>query len=176
MVQAIPFPSVLLDASATLVVGRGITVDNVVKRLEIPPVPTGRQRLALSANLPEPIAGLQALVADFRAPEFPPSRPLAISASVSLDPPERRAEAELRLAPGEQLAGEVRLRAVVATNGEVVEIVGLWRAIQQANVLLGPADFGAPLMVLRVSPALAAPAVVEVVADGSVVARLDTAR
>ena len=150
-------------------------IDDVVKRLEIPPVPTGRQRLALSANLPEPIAGLQALVADFRAPEFPPFRPLAISASVSLDPPERRAEAELRLAPGEQLAGEVRLRAVVATNGEVVEIVGLWRAIQQANVLLGPADFGAPLMVLRVSPALAALAVVEVVANGSVVARLDTA-
>jgi hypothetical protein len=148
-------------------------IDEVVKRLDIPPVPTGRQRLVLAANLPEPIAGLQALVADFRAPELPPFRPLAVSVSVSLDPPERRAVAELRLAPGERLAGDVRLRAVVARNGETVEIAGPWRAIQRADVLLGPADFGAPFLVLRVSPALTALAVVEVVANGTVVARLD---
>jgi hypothetical protein len=148
---------------------------DVVKRLEIPPVPTGRQRLDLSANLPEPIAGLQALVADFRAPELPPFRPLAVAVSVSLEAPERRAAAELRLAPGERLAGEVRLRAIVARNGQAIEVAGPWRAVQQANVLLGPADFGAPLIVLRVSPALTALAVVEAIAAGTVVARLDTA-
>ena len=59
-------------------------VNDLVRHIEIQPLPTGRQRLALSANLPEPIAGLQALVADFRAPPFPPFRPLAVSASVSL--------------------------------------------------------------------------------------------
>jgi hypothetical protein len=154
---------------------RGGAIDDLVKRLEIPPVPTGRQRLALSANLPEPIVGLLALIADFRAPEFPPFRPLAISASVSLDPPERRGEAELRLAPGEQLAGEVRLRAVVARNGEVAEITGAWRAIQRADALLGPGDFGVPLLMLRASRALTAFAVVEAVASGAVVARLDAA-
>jgi hypothetical protein len=151
------------------------TGDDLVQRLEIPPLPTGRQRLSLSANLPEPIAGLQALVADFRAPEFPPLRPLAVTVSVSLEAPERRATAELRLAPGEQLAGEVRLRAVVARNNQAVEITGPWRTVQRADVLLGPADFGAPLMVLRASPALTALAVVEAIADGTVVARLDTA-
>jgi hypothetical protein len=150
-------------------------IDDVVKRLDLPPLPTGRQRLDLSANLPEPIAGLQALVADFRAPELPPFRPLAVSLSVSLDAPERRAAAELRLAPGEQLAGEVRLRAIIARNGQAVEIAGPWRAIQRADVLLGPADFGAPLLVLRASPVLTALAVVEAVAAGTVVARLDTA-
>lgn len=150
-------------------------IDDLVKRVEIPPLPTGRQRLTLSANLPEPIAGLQALVADFRAPELPPFRPLAVAASVSIEPPEWRGEAELRLSPGERLDGEVRLRAVVARDGEAVEIAGSWRPIQRVEALLGPADFGAPLVVLRVSSALTALAVVEAVAGGNVVARLDSA-
>src|SRR5262245_39491762 len=138
-------------------------------------MPTGRQRIALSANLPEPIAGLQTLLADFRAPALPPFRPLPVSASVALDRPERRGEAELRLAGGERIAGEVRLRAFVARNGEVVEITGPWRAIQQADVLLGPTDFGAPFIVLRASTALMRLAIVEAVVDATVVARLDTA-
>jgi hypothetical protein len=167
--------TISIDPLSTARSMRHGAIDDVVKRLEIPPVPTGRQRLALAANLPEPIAGLQALVADFRAPELLPFRPLAVAVSVSLEAPERRAVAELRLAPGEQLAGEVRLRAVVARNGQAVEIAGPWRAMQRADVLLGPADFGAPLIVLRVSPALTALAVVEAIAAGTVVARLDTA-
>jgi hypothetical protein len=167
--------TISIDPLATARSMRHGAIDDVVKRLEMPPLPIGRQRLALSANLPEPIAGLQALVADFHAPELPPFRPLAVSVSVSLEAPERRATAELRLAPGERLTGEVRLRAVVAKNGQAVEIAGPWRALQRADVLLGPGDFGAPLVVLRVSPALTALAVVEAIVDGTVVARLDTA-
>ena len=56
-----------------------------MKRIEIPPLPTGRQRITVSANLPEPVAGLQTLVADVRAPAFPPFRPLPVFASASLN-------------------------------------------------------------------------------------------
>ena len=151
------------------------STSELVKHIEVPPLPTGRQRIVLSANLPEPVAGMVMLLADFRAPELPPFRMQPLSASVSLGLPERRGEAELRLAFDEQLAGEVRLRAIVTKNGEPVELVGPWRSIQGADALLLSTDFGAPLVVLRLSSALTALAAVEVVVDGTVLARLDRA-
>jgi hypothetical protein len=167
--------AISLDPLAAARSMRHGALDDLVRRIEIPPMPTDRQRIALSANLPEPIAGLQALRADFRAAELLPFRPLAVSVSVALEAPERSAAAEVRLAPGERLGGEVRLRAVIARHGEVVEIAGPWRPMQRAEALLGPTDFGVPLVVLRVSPALTALAVVEAIAGGTVVARLDRA-
>jgi hypothetical protein len=152
---------------------RSADSNDFVKRVEVSPVPTGRQRITLSSNLPEPIAGLLAVIADFRAPAIPPFRPTAISESAALDAPSRSAFIEVRLGLDESLSGEVRMRNILERNGEAVEISGPWRPIQGNHVILGPAEFGVPLLVIRLSPALAALATAEVVSKGTVVARLD---
>ena len=167
--------SISLDPVSAARSMRNGRMDDLVRRIEVPPVPTGRQRIAVSANLPEPVAGLLTLIADVRAPALPPFRPQPVSTSALLNSADRRGEVELRLSPGEPLDLEVRLRAVVARNGEPAEILGPWRATQRSAVLLGPADFGAPLLVLRASRALTALAVIEVLSEGAIVGRLDTA-
>jgi hypothetical protein len=164
-----------LDPLAAARAMRKGSVDDLVRRIEVPPVPTGRQRIAVSANLPEPILGLQMLIADLQAPALPPFRPLPDFASVSLEAADRSGEAALRLSPGEPLDYQVRLRGVVMKDDQPVEISGPWRQSRSSSVLLGPGDFGAPLLVMRASRALTSLAVVEALSDGRVVARLDAA-
>jgi hypothetical protein len=165
--------SMMLDPLSEARSMRQGNIDDLVRRIEVPPVPTGRQRVSVSANLPEPVAGLQALVADLNAPAVPPFRPVPFTVSASLDPPDRRHDVELRLSPGEPLNFDARLRAVVARNDQLLEITGPWRTSQRSSVLLGSADFGAPLLVVRASRALTALAVLDVMAGDAVITRLD---
>jgi hypothetical protein len=179
-----------LSEPAAVQVSRALTLDplasahamhqgplsELVRRIETPALSIGRQRLSVTANLPEPVAGLLALFADFRAPAAPPFRPFGIAQSVSLTAPERLGETVLKLAPGEPVSGEARLRALLASGDEVTELSGPWRAAQGGDVLLGASDLGVPLLLLRASRALLRVADVEVSVQGRVLARLDAER
>ena len=165
--------SISLDPLSTARAMRNGTISDLVRRIEVPPVPTGRQRITVSANLPEPVAGLQTLVADVRAPALPPFRPFPVFASTSLDSPDRVGEVELTLSPGEPLDLQVRLRAIVASNNQAAEIAGAWRSLKRSAVLLGPSDFGKPLLVMRASASLTSLAVVDALSESVLVARLD---
>ena len=150
---------------------RGGDLRSLVRRVDVEPLSTGRARVTLTANLPEPIAGLQALVADFRVPEAPPFRPVGETVSVSLGEPHRSGQAELRLFPGERLSGQARLRALVDSGGTGAEFEGAWREAEGDHVLLGIQDFPVPLLVVRALRSLLDHAVVDI--SGAATVRLD---
>jgi hypothetical protein len=150
------------------------TLDGLVRRIEPPPLQMGNIRVRASANLPDDIAGLEALFADVRAPAAPPLRLQPLSASIRLDAPDRRGETPLRLAPGEVFGGEMRLRAVLSQGDTVAELAGDWRQTQRIETLLGPGDFPTPFTVIRASRALRAEAEIEILLpDGTTIGRVE---
>lgn len=137
-----------------------------VRRIELPPLPLGRERLDVELNLPEPNAGLSGLCADLRLPAALPWRPQPVSASASLDTPDRRAELLLQTAPGEAPSGERRLRGWRARDGSAVEWAGAWRPWAGGALRFGPDDLPMPLRRVRATPALLAQARVEIHVGG----------
>ncbi|MBO4272046.1 hypothetical protein [Microbispora triticiradicis] len=167
---------VTLDPFAAARAVSGGTLDRHVRRVTTPPLPAGHVVVEFAANLPEPVAGLLALLADLRIPPAPPLRPQPVTAGAALDGPGRTGTAGVVLAAGEEPSGEARLRALLDLPGGPVEVAGPWRPASDRHVLLGPADFPLPLTVVRAPAELTRLATAEVVtADGRVAARLDGA-
>lgn len=169
--------AVLVDRVLTLdpfAAARAHGMDRHVRRVTTPPLPAGHVAVEFAANLPEPVAGLLALLADLRIPPAPPLRPQPVTAGAALDGPGRTATAGIVLAPGEEPSGEARLRALLDLPGGPVELAGPWRPAADRHLLFGPADFPLPLTVVRAPAELTRLATAEVVtADGRVAARLD---
>lgn len=152
-------------------------LDRYVRRIELPALPTGHIRVTLAANIPEPAVGLLALFADLRVPSTPPLRPQPVMASAALRLPGRVGAVDILLAADEQLAGEVRLRALLDRPGGPIELSGPWRAATGPHQLLGPELFPLPLTLVRATPALIELATVDVLgASGALLAHLDAAR
>ncbi|GAA4036355.1 hypothetical protein GCM10022247_72620 [Allokutzneria multivorans] len=148
--------------------------DRLVRRVDLPTLPTGRIPLSLRANLVFPIPGLVTLIADVRVPPKPPLRPQPASVSAELARPDGTASVVLSLAPGEAISGEARLRALIDIGDGVEEITGPWRPVTSDTVLLGPDAFPLPLTVIRLSSGLTSQATVDVVtAKGARLAALD---
>ncbi len=167
---------VTLDPFAAARALSGGALDRHVRRVTTPPLPEGHVVVEFAANLPEPVAGLLALLADLRIPPAPPLRPQPVTAGAALDGPGRTGTAGVVLAAGEEPSGEARLRALLDLPGGPAEAVGPWRPASDRHVLLGPADFPLPLTVVRAPAELTRLATAEVVtADGRVAARLDGA-
>jgi hypothetical protein len=165
-----------LDPLAAARAVTGGSLDGIVQRVDVPPMPFGRTRVTLTANLPEPVSDLVALFADLRAPAAPPSRLQPVNTSVRLAAPDRTASADIPLAPGERLSGEVRLRAVIDSEAGPQELEGPWRPTSQTDMTLGPDRFPVPLTTVRTSAALTAMAGTEISTPaGRIVARLDAA-
>ncbi|KUN52665.1 hypothetical protein AQJ46_50755 [Streptomyces canus] len=149
-------------------------LERYVRTVDVPALPTGRVRVSFAANLPEPMAGLLALFADLRVPALPPFRSQEVMAGVELSAPERRAEAEIVLSPGEALTGQVRLRALLESADTPVEVTGPWRPAAGDRLVLGPESFPLPLTVVRASGAFTDAATGDVRSTaGRLVARLD---
>ncbi|MFI6291906.1 hypothetical protein ACIBEJ_10000 [Nonomuraea sp. NPDC050790] len=138
----------------------GGSLDRHVRLVTLPGLPTGQVPVHVSANLPEPVTDLPALVADVRLPAAPPRRPHPVSGSLALDSAGRTGTLTLTLAPGELPSGEARLRALLST-GEEVE--GPWRPFDGRRIVLDRDDFPLPLRVVLASDALLALATVDVV-------------
>jgi hypothetical protein len=152
----------------------GGSADRLVRTVDVPELVTGRTTVTLMSNLPEPVAGLIALFADLRVPPAPPRRPQGITAGGTLDPPDRTAVVTVTLAPGEDLAGEARLRALLEGPDGAAELEGPWQPATRTPLRLAGDAFPVPLTVLRASAALLRDAVVEVRGERRTVARLDT--
>jgi hypothetical protein len=152
----------------------GGSADRLVRTVDVPELVTGRTTITLMSNLPEPVAGLIALFADLRVPPAPPRRPQPVTAGGTLDPPDRTAVVTVTLAPGEDLAGEARLRALLEGSDGAAELEGPWQPATRTPLRLAGDAFPVPLTVLRASAALLGDAVVEVRGERRTVARLDT--
>ena len=153
----------------------GGSADRLVRTVDVPELVTGRTTVTLMSNLPEPVAGLIALYADLRIPPAPPRRPQGITAGDSLDAPGRTTEVTVALAPGEELAGQARLRALLDGPTGAAELEGPWQPATRTPVRLAADAFPVPLTVLRASAALLREAMVEVRGERRTVARLDAA-
>ena len=151
----------------------GGSADRLVRTVDVPELDTGRTTVTLMANLPEPVPGLIALFADLRVPPAPPRRPQGVTAGDSLDLPDRTAVVTVALAPGEELAGEARLRALLDGPDGAAELEGPWQPATRTPLRLAGDAFPVPLTVLRASAALLGDAVVEVRGERRTVARLD---
>jgi hypothetical protein len=151
----------------------GGSADRLVRTVDVPELETGRTTVTLMSNLPEPVAGLIALFADLRVPPAPPRRPQGITAGGILRPPDRTAVVTVTLAPGEDLAGEARLRALLDGPDGAAELEGPWQPATGTPLRLAGDAFPVPLTVLRASAALLGDAVVEVRGERRTVARLD---
>ncbi len=164
-----------LDPFAAARVLSGGAFERYVRTIDVPTLPTGHLRVSFAANLPAPMAGLLALFADLRVPALPPFRTQEVTAGVELSAPERSADAEIVLSPGEALVGEVRLRALLAGSDGPAELPGPWRPAAGDRLVLGPESFPLPLTVVRASGAFTDVATAEVrSAAGRVLARIDT--
>lgn len=154
----------------------GGSLERCVRTVEVPRLPTGHLRVSFTANLPQPMADLLALFADLRIPAAPPLRPQEVTAGVRLAAPDWAATADIVLSPGEHLAGEVRLRALLTDGDATLEHAGPWRSAATDRLLLGPEYFPLPLTVVRASRALTDVATVTLRgASGRVLGRLDAA-
>jgi hypothetical protein len=158
----------------------GGSLEQYVRRITMDELPTGHVPVTFVANLPEPVAGLLKLYSDLRVPPTPPKRPQQVTASVELPAPGRTASATVVLAPGETLDGgalngEVRLRGLVMSADEPVELAGPWQPAAARHLTLGRSAFPLPLKVVRASDGLLRLATVEIrtVSEHSV-GRLDT--
>ncbi|MBB5084424.1 hypothetical protein [Nonomuraea endophytica] len=138
----------------------GGSLDRHVRLITLPGLPTGQVPVHVSANLPEPVTDLPALLADVRLPAAPPKRPHPVSGSLALDGAGRTGTLTLTLAAGELPSGEARLRALMST-GEEVE--GPWRPFDRRQIVLDRDGFPLPLRVVLASDALLALATVDVV-------------
>ena len=165
-----------LDPLAAARAIMGGSLDDIVRRVDLPPMPFGRTRVTFAANLPEPVIDLLALFADLRVPAAPPARLQPVNTSVRLAAPNRTASADLPLAPGERLSGEVRLRAVIDSEAGPQELEGPWHPISETGVTLGTDRFPVGLATVRASGALTAMADIEISTPaGRMVSRLDAA-
>ncbi|MGV9868063.1 hypothetical protein [Rhodococcus koreensis] len=153
-----------LDRPAVEAILEHADVERVLHEVDLPTLPTGRTTVGLSANLVQPVAGLLVLIADIRMPARPPIRPQSVSASAELAAPSYAENVVLDLAPGEEIDGEVRLRAVIDSSTGVLELPGEFKPAKKDWLLLGPDAFPLPLSVVRLSDSLAEIATVEVVA------------
>lgn len=126
----------------------------LVRRVTLPPLPSGARMLDVVANLPAGLAGLQALGATASAPPLPPHRPQPAHASAVIDPATLEARLTLRLSPGEPPDCTVAAFAVLADAAGVRRCEGLPRRVSGGIVTLSPEDFGLAPVVIEAAPAL----------------------
>lgn len=120
----------------------------------------GESNLMVFCNLPTQRVGVAELGATLTFPPNPPNRPQARTVTVTFEPPDDIAQAQVRLAPGEALNYVYTSFAVIADELGVRQVDGPALSGSGSPLRLSPGDFPIDFGLIEVAPELAALATV----------------